>query len=614
MSVKSKTVIIKLFAVITLVCAALFFTLAATPFSASAATVNVTDGSVNEIFNWQSSTRWDDDGPVAIRKNETGDISYDSAIQLKRTFDVSENKEFRIKFQVPIFEHENRTLIAGQSGISDNNLRVRLNNLNNGKGVQIVYWLGDNTVNTQLATPFSVYDTVNWAEQFNSDWTMGVATDGSYFTLGFNTSEYVKHEIAGGQYGKVAVAQDVFADVFEGCECIEVIFSRDFLDANTQFDVKLLEVNGQSLAKTDGVVNDGVAPIVPKLTEVNGAPNIELNTPYSIQCKQWFTDETAQNAIYTVQPAYDVISGVDLSYIAKITNASTQEFYYSGTYNGENKCIEGIEFTAPGKYNLQVEVTDRAGNKGLSSPIAIDFGFVLEYRLGQSVIATECAGKGETGKVVNLLSADQVTLADGKVFVGWASLTDGKLYKAGEEFELSADSVLYAMSIDLVTLTGARVYVSAAKKGIIFESAINYTELDQLGLNNGGNYSTYISKIGTVITKTSNLTDLSVDFTISALEQKETELSQELYYDIEKGANWSFGDGKVYSASVLASSAADYTVNYSARSYVEITYSNGSTAIIYSNYVQADNSRSMSQVAQSAKTSGETSPALDEYI
>ncbi len=599
MSVKLKNVIIKLFAVIALTCAVLFFALTVSPFGASAATVNVNGDSVWNIFDWNTSTRWDADGPVAIRNNGT-------TIALKRTFDVSEGKEFKIRFQVPILDHETRAVLPNQSGV-DGNLKVNFTNLNNGLTANVTYWLGGNTSVEQGATAFSIYDTRNWAEYYSNDWTMGVVTDGSYFTLGFNTTDYIKHEIAGGSYGKVTVAQDAFAEIFKDCECVQVVFEKGSLPEGTQFEVKLLEVNGQSLAQQDGVIDDTVAPIVPKLTEVNGTPNIELNTPYSIQCKQWFSDATAQNAIYTVQPAYDVISGVDLSYAAKITNISTQESYYSGTYNVNDKCLEGVKFTKAGKYNLQVEVTDRAGNKGLSTPVVVDFGSVVEYRVGQQVIKTETVGKGVES--VTLLGADQVTLADGKVFVGWANLADGKLYKAGSQLPVTGDLSLTAMAIDLVTLSGARVYISTAKKGIVFESTIDYSELENLG-------SGYISKIGTIITPTRYVTDLGVEFTIAALQAKGAEVDQELYYDIEKGEEWLFGDGHTYCAAISMKDdlTANYSLQYSARAYVVINYADGSNGTVYGGYNVADNSRSMYQVALAAKKANEVGAALDYYI
>ena len=42
----------------------------------------------------------------------------------------------------------------------------------------------------------------------------------------------------------------------------------------------------------------------------------------------------------------------------------------------------------------------------------------------------------------------------------------------------------------------------------------------------------------------------------------------------------------------------DYTKAYSARGYIEVQYADGTTEYIYTDYNEADNSRSIQQVAQ----------------
>ena len=67
--------------------------------------------------------------------------------------------------------------------------------------------------------------------------------------------------------------------------------------------------------------------------------------------------------------------------------------------------------------------------------------------------------------------------------------------------------------------------------------------------------------------------------------------------------------GKAYKAYTMGLvDIADYTRSYSARGYLEIAYSNHISAIVYTDFNQADNSRTIAEVAYRLKTIG-----VDEY-
>ncbi len=468
MNAKMRNILTCVLSALVLLCVVLVVALKPPIATVSANSITLEDvgkdslSSSDRLFKNYSLTRWDDNGPVAVKQNATAEGTDITGMGLTRTFDVSEGKEFTIKFQVPILDHETRGLLTNQSTVSDNNFKVHLKNLNNGREVFICYWLNGNAEAWQNNTFISMFEVVENAlpnEYQFSDWTSGVATNGDKpYTLGFNTTDYIKHDIATRSYGKGnfndVSANTVLQNVFAGCECVEVSFSRDFLSANTQYEVKILQVNGQSMAKSGNTVNDNVAPIVPYIKQVNGLPAFELNTTYYLHCKDWFEETVNSNAIFYINPAYDILSAasnveyhtdrkVNLEYGLLVTDVVSGKVEFYGEYDRDTNCLE-FSFGTKSKYIIQVQVTDAARNDTLSTGVTVTFGNVVDFHVDGTSHSKVFSSFEDSNKTITLPTATDLGLTNLEELIAWET-QNGTRYTPGSAYIIQEDITLTAI-------------------------------------------------------------------------------------------------------------------------------------------------------------------------
>ena len=192
----------------------------------------------------------------------------------------------------------------------------------------------------------------------------------------------------------------------------------------------------------------------------------------------------------------------------------------------------------------------------------------------------------------------------GEVFLGWKG-ADG-LYagpSGAMAHELIRKSAYEAVTIGYDTINGASVRIDTkdGKSGIRFMTTFDkddYTAVSQ-----------YITEIGTLVAKTSDL-DESKDFTIENYQDViDADGNVKKVVNTKGVFDYTAKDGTTYTAYAMAItfenvSADYYTVVYSARGYLVVTYADGSTATIYTDYNAGDNSRSVAQTAYNLKTIG----------
>ena len=169
--------------------------------------------------------------------------------------------------------------------------------------------------------------------------------------------------------------------------------------------------------------------------------------------------------------------------------------------------------------------------------------------------------------------------------------------------ELIRKSAYEAVTIGYDTINGASVRIDTkdGKSGIRFMTTFDkddYTAVSQ-----------YITEIGTLVAKTSDL-DESKDFTIENYQDViDADGNVKKVVNTKGVFDYTAKDGTTYTAYAMAItfenvSADYYTVVYSARGYLVVTYADGSTATIYTDYNAGDNSRSVAQTAYNLKTIG----------
>ncbi len=181
--------------------------------------------------------------------------------------------------------------------------------------------------------------------------------------------------------------------------------------------------------------------------------------------------------------------------------------------------------------------------------------------------------------VTNTLAdkAASVTLADTAAY--WVSSADGKVYPAGAVVSLSRDTTFYALTVDLIA--GASIRLDEPT-GLRFETKVDADMLAALA--SGG----YTFRVGTLIAPTDKLGEGA--FTAEALSAAGVAFL-DLFSSMEDAS-----DKSGYFATITEILAANYTRVFSAVSYIEVIV-DGAPIRVYDDYVAADNSRSVYDVA-----------------
>ena len=221
--------------------------------------------------------------------------------------------------------------------------------------------------------------------------------------------------------------------------------------------------------------------------------------------------------------------------------------------------------------------------------------YKVSYQSSAGVdIDTDYATQGQTYTLA--------TVKTNKVFIGWAN--DGKLYKAGAEFEVTGDIEFTAVEIDFTMENGAAIRIgdSAETSGIRFTSKFKQEDYNNLL----GKYGIVSISYGTLITPSDYLGSRPEP----NLEDFDSDLSSKNFdiLKIESTVHSTTEDGYVVFRGAMQK-IHDYNYNrgFAGRAYMEITFEGDTVWTVYTAFNAEDNVRSISYVAQKYKKDNESS-------
>ena len=177
-----------------------------------------------------------------------------------------------------------------------------------------------------------------------------------------------------------------------------------------------------------------------------------------------------------------------------------------------------------------------------------------------------------------------------ETFIAWE--VDGELYQAGKTIVIGESNVEFnAVCIEFAMEDGAAIRLadSADESGIRFTTMINQADLDALS-----EYGITVNGYGTLILPYDYLAYMQapnlVDFTanVNILKIPSTK------YEIVDGCI-------VYRGAMTKLFTENYERLFAARGYIEITLANGETMMVYTNFDEEENVRSIRQIAQAFK-------------
>ena len=173
------------------------------------------------------------------------------------------------------------------------------------------------------------------------------------------------------------------------------------------------------------------------------------------------------------------------------------------------------------------------------------------------------------------------------VFLGWVD-AEGNLYNAGQEITVTGSMEFTALTIEFFMEDGAAIRLSttADESGIRFTSYINTEQLNALA----GYGITNIS-YGTLILPYDYL-DTNVKPNLDTFIVGETIIKIESTYQEEEG------DYLVYRGAMRKLYTSNYERLFAGRGYMTLTFADGTTKTVYTNFDYEDNVRSVRYIAQ----------------
>lgn len=313
-------------------------------------------------------------------------------------------------------------------------------------------------------------------------------------------------------------------------------------------------------------------------------------------------------------PLEDNSTAVLTAYVFELVQG-TVSLVYSGSVQATAAAnvLAGRKVVLYGNINLSATTDDNANTSvsfsyqtpanSLSQLLAgLDDGYIYKTALTELIEKENAAVMTLTDMAGNIIltaeNAYELPKSDLANFVGWYCQEDKKLYKAGEVFLIDKDMTFVEISLDMLMAEGASVRVSYTDTqygGLRFEAIVNKTAFDILGDK--------AVWMGAVVP-----TDLlSGEFTLSSENIKTTALT-----------NKAVGTDGNYHAYITLTNVkyANYYREYSARAFITLTYADGSSMTYATAYHEANNSRSIYEVAVEAYKAGDNSSSsvLLSYI
>lgn len=377
---------------------------------------NIDPIQIENVFNWidMNSSEMTENGARGVRAYNAND-PYANGIGIKQQFNVQEGNTVSLTFQIPMYNHTDRTLLDGHVDVSVP-YDIYVTNVDTGFTSIFRLWV-DNSKNKGQEASWIQYcesKTSGW-ETYSGGYISGVATNGSSFTLSFDKENYLSaycnwvdsenqmvpfHEL-----GEIGNKKDAYLSFMEenygNATCIEFWFAHQQLKPGTYNEVILQEVNGQSMKLDDGLMVDNTAPYVPSINAKNDAVYTK-NTEYTLRIEKYLNDPATKSDFF-VHPIMDFASAADdLVEGAKvyIKHSSDSSFKQVGVVDVSSSMIKQISFDKVGSYEMYLEVTDRAGNKG-QSPI-YQINVIKGYDI---VLNGEVPSECYVGSVITIPSA-----------------------------------------------------------------------------------------------------------------------------------------------------------------------------------------------------------------
>ena len=192
---------------------------------------------------------------------------------------------------------------------------------------------------------------------------------------------------------------------------------------------------------------------------------------------------------------------------------------------------------------------------------------------------------------------------EGKFYLGWRNTETNGLYP---DYALAPKGNYEPLEISYDTLDGASLRINASengKSGIRFETLFDVEEYELI--------KDHLQEFGTLVAYTDTLIE-DKDFTFenykgaSGFAKMKNTVGTHEYVD---------KDGNTYTAysiAVVDINVENYTRSYSARGYLVVRYTNGTTKLVYTDFNQEENSGVIQEIATQLKQEEEYNTYTDE--
>jgi hypothetical protein len=182
----------------------------------------------------------------------------------------------------------------------------------------------------------------------------------------------------------------------------------------------------------------------------------------------------------------------------------------------------------------------------------------------------------------------------GEVFLGWKNTVTGDLYPAYSFFKKQAGVSYEAVVVGFDAINGASIRIDTSENG---QSGIRF--MTAFDVEDYAVVENYVQSFGTLIAYTDTLNTVGKEFTIDNYTGESTFAKVENTKGVFDYTDKQGDAYKAYSMAVVG--VKDYTKLYSARGYLVVEYTDGTTQTIYTDYDATNNSRSLQVVAQKLK-------------
>ena len=251
--------------------------------------------------------------------------------------------------------------------------------------------------------------------------------------------------------------------------------------------------------------------------------------------------------------------------------------------------------------DLSADKTVEISYLGVTKEYAVNvYDYVVTLKDGEA----ETKQYLETTETVSFVAGAQ----SDKIFIGYAN--GSYLYGVNSAYKPTEDIIFNATYIDFAMYKGASVRKQTDENnqyGMRFLAGIAETDLET--------YGGFITETGVLILPEDLRAGKEITLDNFSAENKEILKIANEGNEFAKGVNVTNFEGYgVYTGVITSILPANINRKFSARGYAVITYSDNTTAIIYTAFGVENNSRSAYEVAKAAKEAGETGAALDYYI